>query len=205
MKQNVLVIDLDRCIGCKGGCQVACKARNGVALGPSRSKLYSMGPVGIFPDLQMYFIPVMCQQCENPSCASVCPTGACYKREQDGVVCIDKDLCIGCKSCMRACPYEAIIFNTEMNISDKCDICATSRDIGATPACVRNCSGAAIYYGDIHDPKSEVSRLIADAGQEHVYALQDTGNNPNARFILRRAAWNKTLPHRFGTKEGGNE
>ena len=111
MKQYAMVVEADRCIGCKGGCQVACKTENEVALGRSRSTLYHMGPTGVYPDLQMYFLPVMCQQCEDPSCVDVCPTGACYKDEDDGVIYIDQDLCIGCQSCKKACPFHANNFN----------------------------------------------------------------------------------------------
>ena len=102
MKQLTFVVDLDRCIGCKG-CQVACKLENTVALGEGRNKVCTIGPNGIYPDLQMYFLPVMCQQCENPSCVQVCPTGACYK-DEDGVIQVDQSLCMGCGSCKRACP-----------------------------------------------------------------------------------------------------
>ena len=80
-KQYAMVVEVDRCIGCFG-CQVACKFENDVALGTSRCHTYTMGPVGDFPHLSMYFLTVQCQQCENPSCTEVCPTGACYNREQ---------------------------------------------------------------------------------------------------------------------------
>ena len=119
MKQYAMVVEVDRCIGCKGGCQVACKTENEVALGRSRSTLYHMGPTGVYPDLQMYFLPVMCQQCEAPSCVDVCPTGACYKDEEDGVVRIDQDICIGCQSCKKACPFRANNFNKELRVTDK--------------------------------------------------------------------------------------
>lgn len=197
MKQNIILVDLDRCIGCRGGCQVACKTQHDIALGPSRSKLYTMGPTGTFPDLQMYFIAVMCQQCEHPTCVDVCPTGACYKDEADGVVKIDRDSCIGCQSCMRACPYEAIIFNQEMRVADKCDICSELREVGEEPVCVRNCSGRALMFGDINDPDSEVSKAIREAGPENVYALKDFGNGPAGRFILKNADWLNVLPHEY--------
>ena len=95
------VIDCDRCIGCKG-CQVACKLRNTVALGPGRNKVCTIGPSGVFPHLQMYFLPTMCQQCAEPACVEVCPTGACWKDPEDGVIKIDRSMCMGCGSCMRA-------------------------------------------------------------------------------------------------------
>lgn len=196
--QMVLVVDLDRCIGCRGGCQVACKTENKTALGESRSKLYCMGPTGTFPDLEMYFIPVMCQQCESPSCAKVCPTGACYKDTNDGVVYIDKDRCIGCQSCKKACPYDVPIFNKELSVSDKCDICSGLRAEGEIPVCVKNCSGKAIHFGDINDPESDVSKLLADAGDENIYDIADHDNKPLGKYILRNATWIEELPQVYG-------
>lgn len=204
MKQYCIVVEADRCIGCKGGCQVACKTQNEIALGPSRSKLYTMGPTGTYPDLEMYFLPVMCQQCENPGCAEVCPTGACYKSDEDGVIYIDKDICIGCQSCKRACPYEANIFNKEMRVMDKCDVCAQKREDGEIPACVRNCAGGALHFGDINDPESEVSKLLEE-NKDYVYTLRDDhGNHPSGRFILKHAKWIDMLPFEFekALKEG---
>ncbi len=76
MKQFVIVVDLDRCIGCRAGCQVGCKMENDIGLGKGRSTLYTVS-FGKFPDQRMYYVPVMCQQCEDPACVHVCPTGAC--------------------------------------------------------------------------------------------------------------------------------
>ncbi len=102
MKQLTFVVEVDRCIGCKG-CQVACKMENNLALGTCRNPVKTVGPTGVYPDVQMYFLPSMCQHCENPACTKVCPTGACYQNE-DGIALIDQNLCIGCKSCAAACP-----------------------------------------------------------------------------------------------------
>lgn len=197
VKKVVLVIDLDRCIGCYGGCQVACKVQHKVAIGDNRSTLYTMGPTGDYPDIEMYFLPVMCQQCEDPPCVKVCPTGASYQDVTDGVVRIDRSICIGCCSCTRACPYDVSFLNQEMRVIDKCDICAESRMSGEAPACVKNCAGGAIYYGDINDPESEVSRVIREAGPEHVYSLQDFGNKSACRYILRGAKWIDILPQEY--------
>lgn len=195
VKQLALVIDLDRCIGCLGGCRTACKLEHGIALGDSRSKMYTMES-GIYPDLEMYFLPVMCQQCEKPSCVGVCPTGACHKRDEDGVIYIDKNRCIGCESCKRACPYGAMNLNKEMRVMDKCDICSQLRELGEDPACIKNCSGRAIRFGDLNDPDSEVSRLLHEAGEKNVYALPDSKNGPSGRFILRNAKWKEASPWR---------
>ncbi len=192
-KQLAFVVEVDRCIGCKG-CQVSCKQENQVPLGVDRIKVYQAGPTGVWPDLSMYFLSVNCQQCANPVCAKVCPTGAIYKNPEDGVVTLDQSKCIGCQSCNRACPYHCNTFSVSGNIMDKCNICAASREEGEEPACVRNCAGRALHYGDINDPDSEVSRLIAEAGEENVYSLQDFGNHPSARYILKNDKWLDVLP-----------
>lgn len=197
MKQFAMVVEADRCIGCKGGCQVACKTENDISLGRSRSRLYQMGPTGTYPDLHLYFLPVMCQQCENPVCEAVCPTGACYKDPEDGVIRIDPNMCIGCRSCEKACPFHANNYNKEMRIMDKCTLCAQLREDGKPPVCVRNCSGRALHYGDINDPDSEVSRLLRE-NEGHVYTLKDEhGNHPSGRFILKRQKWIDMLPFEF--------
>ena len=201
MKQNTMVIDLDRCIGCMG-CQVACKMENEVALGSSRIRVLPMGPTGIYPDLEMYFMPVMCQQCEDPACIRVCPTGASYKRNEDGDVLIDQEICIGCLSCKKACPYELNNFNNEMRVMDKCTLCSHLQEEGEQPACVRNCAGRAMMFGDINDPDSDVARAIRKAGPDNVHTLRDTGNRPTVRYILRHARWLDVLPQDCQEQKG---
>lgn len=202
MSRYIFVIDADRCIGCKG-CQVACKMENEVALGANRNKVYDVGPTGVFPELEMYFLPTMCQQCENPSCVMVCPTNACHKNESDGVILIDQDKCIACHACEKSCPYQAITFNRERRVMDKCTICAQLRAEGETPACVKNCSGNALHYGDIDDPNSEVSRLLAETKPEHIHKLRDTGNHPGNYYILRNAVWQDVLLQELSERKGG--
>lgn len=188
MKQYAIVVDLDRCIGCRAGCQVACKMENDIGLGKSRSVLHTIN-FGKYPNQHLYYIPVMCQQCEDPACVNVCPTGACYKSDEDGVVYIDKETCIGCESCRKACPYDAENFNKELRVMDKCTICEQLRAKGEKTACVSICPGNALYFGDINDPESEVSKLLA-ANEGHVYSLNnDAGTNPSGRFILRKDEW----------------
>ena len=203
-KQYSMVVEVDRCIACHG-CQVACKFQNNVGLGTSRCHTYYMGPTGEFPYLSMYYMTVQCQQCVNPSCTEVCPTGACYKSDDDGVIRIDRETCIGCQSCMRACPFHANNFNQEMRVMDKCNLCAELREEGGMPACVWNCAGGALHYGDINDPESEVSKLLA-ANENHVYTLKDeNGNEPSGRFILKQFKWIDMLPFEFEEKLRGGQ
>ena len=195
-KQYAMVVEADRCLGCHA-CRAACKYENDIALGTSRVHTYTMGPVGEFPRLSMYFLTVHCQQCEEPACAAVCPTGACWKSDEDGVVRIDPDTCIGCRSCLKACPFRANNFNAEMRIADKCTVCDRQREAGETPACVKNCPGGALHYGDILDPESEVGRLLS-ANEGHVYTLKDEdGCRPSGRFILKKEKWIDMLPFEF--------
>ncbi|MDR3763532.1 MAG: 4Fe-4S dicluster domain-containing protein [Acidobacteriota bacterium] len=181
-KQNTLIIDLDRCIGCHG-CHVACKQENNVALGLYWNQVVTIGPKGDYPNTQMYFLPLMCQECKEPSCVKVCPTQASYRAE-DGVVLIDHSKCIGCKLCMKACPYGARSFNPATNVVEKCTTCAHLRQIDEKPACVKNCVGKARLFGDINDPNSEVSQALKRAGAANVHALPDKGTHPSTRYIL---------------------
>lgn len=192
MKQYAMVVDLDRCLGCQGGCQIACKTENNIGLGRSRSTLYTVTG-GTYPDIYMNYVPLMCQQCEEPACASVCPTGACYKSDEDGVIYIDTDTCIGCQSCQKACPFGANNFNATMRVMDKCNLCVQLREKGEKPACVNVCAGGALCFGDVNDPTSEVSKLL-EKNKDHVFSLTDeTGCHPSGRFILRHHAWHDPI------------
>ena len=188
MKQNTLVIDIDRCLGCKA-CEVACKLENGVALGAFRNRVLTIGPNGKYPHVEMYFLPTMCQHCAVPSCVRVCPTGASYKRPEDGAVLIDRDTCIGCRSCINACPYDVQSINKELRVADRCSLCDRLSNGGEKPICVKICSGKSRIFGDINDPESEVSAALKNAGDENIYSLPDEGNQPSARYILRKAKW----------------
>lgn len=200
MAKYIFVIDLDRCMGCQG-CMVGCKMENEIALGTYRNFVCTVGPTGVYPNMEMYFLPVMCQQCEVPKCTSVCPTGACNKNSKTGIVNIDRETCIACKCCEKACPYGVITFHKEMRVADKCNMCMETLKEEKKPACARNCAGGAIHFGNIEDPESEVSILLKKVKKEHVFSLQDEGNKPSHRYILRRAVWqNVHLPECEGWK-----
>jgi DMSO reductase iron-sulfur subunit len=189
MAQNAMVIDLDRCIGCYA-CVVACKQENNLPLGTYWNKVLTVGPVGEFPEVETYFLPVLCQHCKDPQCVKVCPTGASFKRE-DGIVLIDKSKCIGCQYCAMACPYGVRYFSKEERVVEKCTLCTHLVERGDEPACVKVCCAKARIFGDIDDPNSAPSRAIQAAGSPNVHSLADVGNRPSFQYILHRktATW----------------
>ena len=152
------VIDQTRCIGCHA-CTTACKSENEVPLSVTRTFVKSVD-VGTFPDARRAFQVTRCNQCTDAPCVAACPTSAMHVRE-DGIVDFDKDVCIGCKACMAACPYDAIFINPEDHCAEKCNFCAHRLEVGLEPACVVVCPTQAIKVGDLNDPDSEVARIVA--------------------------------------------
>jgi Fe-S-cluster-containing dehydrogenase component len=151
------VLDQSRCIGCHA-CTTACKSENEVPVGVTRTYVKSVD-IGVFPQARRAFQVTRCNQCEDAPCVTACPTQAMYRRE-DGIVDFDKTICIGCKACIAACPYDAIFINPEDHSAEKCNMCAHRLDVGLEPACVTVCPTEAILVGDLNDPASEVARII---------------------------------------------
>jgi len=152
------VIDNRNCIGCHA-CSTACKSENEVPLGVYRTWVKTT-EVGQFPDVTRHFQVTRCNHCANPPCVRICPTEAMYQRA-DGIVEFDKDACIGCKACLQACPYDAIHIDPESKTASKCHYCSHRTDIGLEPACVVVCPEHAIIAGDMNDPESEISKVLA--------------------------------------------
>ena len=174
-----MVIDTRKCTGCHA-CTVACKAEFEVPLGVNRSWVEYVEK-GTYPNVSRSFLPRLCNQCSEPQCVSVCPTGATYKRKEDGIVVVDSDICIGCKYCMQACPYDARFINPNTGTADKCDFCLHRVTQGLEPSCVNTCQGRARIFGDLNDPNSEVAKLVAT---EPVTVLrQEMGTKPNVFYI----------------------
>ena len=151
------VIDHTRCIGCHA-CTTACKSENEVPLSVTRTYVKSVD-VGIFPQARRVFQVTRCNQCDDAPCATACPTTAMYRRP-DGIVDFDKAVCIGCKACIAACPYDAIFINPDDHSAEKCNFCAHRIDMGLEPACVVVCPTEAILVGDLSDPASRVAQIV---------------------------------------------
>ena len=151
------VLDQTRCIGCHA-CTTACKSENVVPLGVTRTYVKHVD-VGVFPQARRAHQVTRCNQCAHAPCVTACPTSAMFKRA-DGIVDFDKSICIGCKACMAACPYDAIFINPEDHSAEKCNFCAHRIDVGLEPACVVVCPVEAILVGDMNDPDSKVAHVV---------------------------------------------
>src|SRR2546421_5426608 len=151
------VIDQTRCIGCHA-CSTACKSENAVPLGVNRTYVKYVD-IGQFPAARRAFQVTRCNQCDHPPCVTACPTSAMFRR-RDGIVDFDKEICIGCKACIAACPYDAIFINPDDHSAEKCNFCAHRLEVGLEPACVVVCPTQAIKVGDLNDPSSAVGRIV---------------------------------------------
>ena len=202
-----LVIDLDICVGCHA-CATSCKEWNtaGIAGPLTDEHAYGKDPHGVWfnrvhsyevapdadaaqPAMTLHF-PRSCLHCETPACVTVCPTGASYKRAEDGIVLVDEDKCIGCKLCSWACPYGAREYSQVEGVMKKCTLCVDRiynehlAEEDRQPACVQACPTRARHFGDLGDPESKVSRLVAERGG--VALMPELGYAPVNRYLPPR-------------------
>ncbi len=195
-----MVIDLNRCIGCHA-CSMACKQHNATPKGIFWSRVL-IREIGEYPHAKVRYQPMLCMHCKDPECVRVCPTGASYKRE-DGITAIDPEKCVLCKYCMLACPYnirtkimdiqpyhsekeftpyEKVAFTRHQpGVVSKCNFCSSRLAEGKEPSCVQTCPGKARTFGDLDDPESEVSKLIAR--RKPVQLLPEMGTDPSVYYI----------------------
>ncbi len=171
------VIDQDVCIGCHA-CTVACKTEHEVPLGVNRTWVKYIEK-GAWPDTRRFFSVLRCNHCTDAPCVAICPTTALFKRD-DGIVDFDTDLCIGCKSCMQACPYDALYIDPMENTAQKCNYCAHRVDVGLEPACVIVCPEQAIIAGDIDDPTTQIAQMVAT--EKLTVRAPEQGTGPNVFY-----------------------
>ena len=202
-----LVIDLDTCVGCHA-CATACKQWNSSGtIGPlSDERPYQKDPDGVWlnrirtyeagdsPDSKTVHFPMSCLHCEDAACVTVCPTGASYKRLEDGIVLVDQDKCMGCNLCAWACPYGARELDTEQGTMKKCTLCVDRiydqalPESERQPACVITCPTNSRLFGDFDDPNSQVSVAVRERDGKDL--MPELGYRPT----------NKYLPPRVGRK-----
>ncbi|MFZ0450795.1 MAG: 4Fe-4S dicluster domain-containing protein [Desulfatiglandaceae bacterium] len=150
MSKYYLFQDAKKCIGCHS-CEVICKSNKNLPVGPKVCQILTIGPrlVDSVPKAAYIFMP--CFHCEDPWCVAACPTGAMQKRAKDGIVFIDHDLCVGCKTCMSACPWGAPQWDPELGKAVKCDYCMDRVDRGLKPACVTICTTSCLHFGESNE------------------------------------------------------
>jgi Fe-S-cluster-containing dehydrogenase component len=203
-KKLGLVTDLDICVGCHA-CAVSCKEWNagGHSAPLTDENPYGPDPLGVwFNRVHVYEtddgqgrtrtvnFPRSCLHCDNAACVTVCPTGASYKREEDGIVLVDADLCIGCQLCAWACPYGAREFDADDGVMKKCTLCVDriyNDNLPAAdrqPACVQACPTHARHFGDLGDPESDISKLVERRGGFAL--LPEAGYEPVNRYLPPR-------------------
>ncbi|MGI9338284.1 MAG: 4Fe-4S dicluster domain-containing protein [Gammaproteobacteria bacterium] len=201
-----LVIDLDTCVGCHG-CATACKQWNtSGTTGPlTDERPYGRDPEGVWfnrvrtyeaedspetPGGRTVHFPMSCMHCEDADCVSVCPTGASYKREEDGIVLVDQDKCMGCNLCAWACPYGARELDPADGTMKKCTLCIDriyDQDLPPAerqPACVITCPTNSRIFGDFDDPDSEVSKLVRERNGKGL--LPELGYKPVNQYLPPR-------------------
>ncbi len=226
MPRYGMVIDLDRCTGCRA-CMEACKVENNTPQANFFMYVFRFEE-GEYPNTRISFMPRPCMHCDNPPCVKVCPVGARYKRA-DGLVATDFDRCIGCRYCEVACPYGVNYFNWRSpnkaqylnwgdsdliqitngtsppyknpdldkpygneqrriaggghlkGVVEKCTFCVHRVEKGLLPACVNTCPTFALRFGDLDDPKSEVSRLLQI--KRHFRLLEEVGTRPRVFYV----------------------
>lgn len=198
-KHYAMVIDLNTCVGCNA-CMAACAMENQTPVWTNswRTYVHDLEVGGNYDEqIRRRFFPRLCNHCDNPPCMSVCPTGATHKLE-NGIVLVEDELCMGCRACAMACPYDARYSITYSDVSkgqefygeaferehpsvDKCSFCAHRVMKGLKPACVETCVGESRMFGDLNDPEDQVSKLVGSGLAKPL--MVHLGTRPNVFYI----------------------
>ena len=188
MKRYGFVIDTDRCIGCQT-CIVGCHIDHKLADGIYWGRLETVGsentyqPAGKYPKVNMVSRTHMCNHCLQPKCLEVCPTDSISKRT-DGIVLIERETCIGCKSCADVCPYDIPQTEEDIEKTSKCNMCYDRVDEGGIPFCVQTCPTGARHFGDLNNKNSDVSKLIKSRKGYVLKPEEKTG--PSVYYLNRK-------------------
>ena len=206
MAHYAIALDTHRCIGCFS-CSVACKLENNLPDQVWYAEVKTVGgnamhtPAGEYGSNTLSYQVTQCNHCDDPACVAACPTGATYKDEETGIVMQNTEECIGCQSCIEACPYEGVrtyidgdpiaaldfpVGSVEApahlaNTVEKCTMCYHRVAQGRVPACVEGCPARARVFGDLDDPESEISKLLAE--REYTQLLPEEGTGPNVFYL----------------------
>jgi len=180
---------------------MACKAENGTPPGVFWTRVIEKEE-GTYPLAYRVFMPLRCNHCSDPACVPVCPTGASHQRSSDNLVLVDQDQCVGCHACVAACPYQARFLpedsvgyygeeqtpfeqekyqEWQVGTTQKCTLCAHRIDKGLKPACVQSCPTGTLVFGDLNDPRSEISELIKR--RPHFQPHVEMGTDPNVYYL----------------------
>jgi len=173
-----MAIDTKKCVGCSD-CVVACQIENNVPIGYCRDWIVEV-TTGTYPNLSMELRSERCNHCSNAPCVRCCPTTASHITD-GGIVLVDEKNCIGCKACIAACPYDARFIHPEGHV-DKCTFCDERVEKGQDPACTSVCPTKCIYFGDIDDPNSIISKLIKTRTWKTL--IPEAGTEPNIYYLI---------------------
>ena len=173
-----MALDISKCVGC-ADCVVACQTENNVPIGYARDWIIEKVS-GEYPKLTLHFESQRCNHCDDTPCVRVCPTGASHVIE-GGIVLVTHNECIGCGACIEACPYEARYFHPNGYV-DKCTFCVHRVSEGQDPACVSVCPTHCMYFGDLDDPESPVSKVLRD-NPDHYVLAPEAGTKPRVYYF----------------------